>query len=370
MDSRSLHIIIAGGKTGGHLFPGIAVAQAARRCLSEAVILFVGTDHDFEITTLQRYGFPHKSIISAPIKGKNLLKKVWSLCIIGVSVLQAALIIRRFRPHVVLGVGGFSSFAVVFCAWLFRIPRAIQEQNSVPGITNRVLARFADRIFTAFKSTKGFDNPDKVLYTGNPVRRMPAAAAGSAKIRTAENRPEGLTILVTGGSQGAHSINKAVIDALNLIPDTTGLTVIHQTGTADAAWVKDRYQSLGITAETRAFFHDMPQRQDRADLVICRAGAGTLSELALKGLPAILIPFPYAADDHQASNARAVADAGAAVMLTEQTLTPGILAEQISRLTGDTEKLARMAAASRKLAMADADETIARELFRLARKRS
>ncbi len=360
-DLNKFNLVIAGGKTGGHLFPGIAVAQALKSENPHARILFVGTDAPFEISTLKTYGLNHKTIISKPIKGGSLMDKLTSSSLILVSLIQSLIILTRFKPDFVLGVGGFSSFAVVLAAWILRIPRAIQEQNSIPGITNRLLSRFANTIFTAFEPTKGMPINHKTQYVGNPVRRTsPRQGQNSNQDSNlgTDIKPGDFTILVTGGSQGAATINHAVIEALNLM-DLTRVHIIHQTGIPEESQIREAYDKLKVTSTVRAFFQDMPALQDRASLVITRAGASTISELSIKGVPAILVPFPYAADDHQTYNAKTLADKGAAILIADRDLTGQLLKETIQTLRTDKEKLKEMGIAFKQLAMPDADKIIA-----------
>jgi len=272
------------------------------------------------------------------------------------------IILARFKPDFVLGVGGFSSFAVVLAAWILRIPRAIQEQNSIPGITNRMLARFVDTIFTAFETTRGMDQNPKTRYVGNPIRQTssinPKDPSQESRSETAI-KPGDFTILVTGGSQGAASINNAFIEAVRLMDDLSQIHIIHQTGLADEAKIRKAYGKLSLGATVQAFFHDMPSLQDSASLVITRAGASTISELCIKGLPAILVPFPHAADDHQTFNAKILADKGAAILIADHKLTGPLLKETIQRLMADTKKLKQMKIAIKQLAMPNADTIIA-----------
>ncbi len=353
------NIIIAGGKTGGHLFPGIAVATALQRLSDDITVLFVGTQAPFEVNTLKKYNFAHTAIFSRPIKGGNLISKAGSIIMIIVSLFQSMILLKRIKPGFVLGVGGFSSFAVVLAAWILRIPTAIQEQNAFPGLTNRMLKKFARTIFTSFENTKGFTGNKKVRCIGNPMRRLqkdsPQDQTDIPNLDPAE-----FTLLVTGGSQGAKSINTHFISAMELMSKSAlKFNIIHQTGIADEAAIQKSYKQLNITATAKAFFHDMPQLQKIADLVITRAGAGTLSELCAKGKPAILIPFPHAADDHQTFNAKALEEQGAAIMIKDHELSGPLLKQTIERLVQDRSLLEQMSQQSQKLAMSDADEKIA-----------
>lgn len=361
------NIIIAGGKTGGHLFPGIAVAQALGRINPAVNILFVGTDAAFETQTLETYGYAHKAIISKPVKGGNIFSKAYSACILLVSLVQSLAIMASFKPDFVLGVGGFSSFAVVLSAWMLNIPTAIQEQNAIPGLTNRMLSKFSRTIFTAFKETKGLiDNP-KVQYVGNPVRKTdPVESRETLDLN--DFRKDRFTLLVTGGSQGARSINTAFMDALERMDNIDRFNIIHQTGKTDEENVRKGYDRLRVHATARAFFHNMPQLQDIADLVITRAGAGAISELCLKGLPAVLVPFPHAADDHQTFNARALEKEGAAIMIKDSDLTGQVLKETMERLINDRDACDRMAGKMRQMAMPGADEKIATHILNTKKK--
>ncbi len=360
------NLIVAGGKTGGHLFPGIAVAQALKAAAPNAGILFVGTNAPFEVSTLKTYGFRHKAIMAKPIKGGSLFSKLISIGFTLVSLIQSLMILIRFKPDFVLGVGGFSSFAVVMAAWILRIPRAIQEQNSIPGITNRLLSRFSDTIFTGFETTRGMDQNLKTRYVGNPIRQTsPTKLNGSGPQSNPPPQidPADFTLLVTGGSQGASSINQAFFQAMELIIESTDnlnhVHIIHQTGLADEAKLQQAYKKLGIRSTVQAFFQDMPALQDRADLVVTRAGAGTISEIALKGLPAILVPFPHAADDHQTFNAKILSNKGAAILIADPDLTGPLLKETLLGLMKDKKRLKQMGIAAKKLAMPDADKIIA-----------
>jgi len=360
--NRELNIIIAGGKTGGHLFPGIAIAQALEKIIkttSHGVnILFVGTNALFETQTLKKYGYSHKAIFSKPVKGGNIIYKIFAATTVLVSLIQSLMIMRAFKPDFVIGVGGFSSFAVIIAAWIFGIQTAIQEQNAFPGMTNSMLSKFTKTIFTSFQDTKGFiDNP-KVKYVGNPVRKADGIET-KEDLNLSSYDSNKFTILVTGGSQGAASINNAFMDALELMENPSQFNIIHQTGISEEALIRQKYKDLQISATARAFFHDMPQIQTMADLVITRAGAGIIAELCIKEVPAILIPFPYAADDHQAFNAKALEEQGAAIMIQEKNLNGQTLKTKTEELINNKEKLESMGRALKRLSMPDADAKIA-----------
>ena len=371
MDKQPLAVLIAGGKTGGHLFPGIAIARALQRRESNTRILFVGTGGAFEVATLEREGFCHEAIVSYGIKGKSLVEKIASLARVPLSVVQAAKIIRRFAPDMVIGVGGYSSGPVVLAARLFNRKTAIHEQNTIPGITNRILSRFVHTVFTSFQNTRGLDGGKRVIFTGNPIRRAADAAEPVAEPealpKASKEDRDPFTLLVTGGSQGASSINRAVVRAVQeMARFDEELLVIHQTGQRDEKEVGRAYQAMGITAVVKGFFHDMPAQQARADLIICRAGAGTLAEITALGKPSILVPYPHAADDHQRFNAAALADHGAAVMILDRDLSGEALSKAVLSLKNNPERLARMAEAAMQSAKPGADETIADIIMAMA----
>jgi UDP-N-acetylglucosamine--N-acetylmuramyl-(pentapeptide) pyrophosphoryl-undecaprenol N-acetylglucosamine transferase len=354
----TFRIIIAGGKTGGHLFPGIAVAQALEKQDPDTTLLFVGTNAHFEIQTLEKYGYAHTAILSRPVKGGSIFSKAFSMGLVGISLIQSIKIIQQFKPDFVLGVGGFSSFAVVLAAWLLKIPTAIQEQNAIPGMTNRWLSRFATLIFTAFKETRGLIHHPKVRHMGNPVRTTDFAGHAE-KTELIHFHPDRFTILVTGGSQGASSINTAFTDALALMDSTEGLNIIHQTGIRDEAAIQAKYADLKICATVQAFFHNMPELLRMANLAITRAGAGTISELLMAGLPAILVPYPHAADDHQTYNAEALENQEAAIMIKDADLNGDSLKHAMEFLINNPEKLWQMSIIQKKLAVPDAADRIA-----------
>lgn len=362
MINRPFKLIIAGGKTGGHLFPGIAIAQALERLSQNAKILFVGTRAPFETNTLQSYGYAHKAIYSKPIKGGSLLGKLISVSVISISLIQSLIIMKTIKPDFVIGVGGFSSFAVVLAAWLLNVPTAIQEQNAIPGLTNRMLARFAKTIFTSFEHTQGFANNPKVRYVGNPVRKT--ELTDPVKDSTSLNiDPNRFTLLITGGSQGASSINTAFLNALELMDDPNQFNIIHQTGIKEETLIQERYKQCNIKATAKAFFHNMPDIQKTADLIITRAGAGTLSELCILGKPAILVPFPHAADDHQTANAKMLEEKGAAIMIKDADLTGSGVKTMIETLIQDKPRRKKMGKALKALAMPDADLEIATHII-------
>ncbi len=365
--ARPVKIIIAGGKTGGHLFPGIAVAQALKDQVHNVQILFVGTGTPFEEQTLSTYGFTHAVIAARGIKGKGIRDKLSALARIPWSVFQAGQILFKFKPDLVLGVGGYSSGPVLMAARFMGILTAIQEQNAMPGITNRILSRMVHKIFISFRETKTLSTRPHTVHTGNPIRKT----SPLPEIPAPGNSPfpgDKFILLITGGSQGASSINKAVSDAVALLKNRSLYTIIHQTGKADQEQVAAKYQAMGVDATARAFFHDMPELQKKADLIICRAGAGTLSEITALGKPAVLVPYPHAADDHQRYNAMALENRGGAIMIADTDLTGSRLAALIEKLKENPEQRKQMARAAKNFGMPLARDTVAREIIHLISK--
>jgi UDP-N-acetylglucosamine--N-acetylmuramyl-(pentapeptide) pyrophosphoryl-undecaprenol N-acetylglucosamine transferase len=360
MQKKQLKVIISGGKTGGHLFPGIAIAQALQKLNKDTVLLFVGTDAPFEVQTLEKYGFEHKSIISKPVKSGSLLQKLLSGSLVAVSLIQAMMIIKKFKPAFVLGVGGFSSFAVVLAAKLMGVPCAIQEQNAFPGLTNRLLMLISDTVFTAFEHTKGWAGHPKVKYVGHPVRESSYIKVDQPESKKDKDK---ITILVTGGSQGAGSINSAFTEAIAMMKDKTYLNIIHQTGINNEEAIRQKYADMKVQAQVKAFFHNMPDIQGQADMAVTRAGAGTIAELCVHGLPAVLVPYPYAADDHQAYNAKALETVGAAVMIKDSELTGESLKQILEEFIKNKDKRENMANILKNMAKPDAAYTIAHHIL-------
>jgi UDP-N-acetylglucosamine--N-acetylmuramyl-(pentapeptide) pyrophosphoryl-undecaprenol N-acetylglucosamine transferase len=360
-------IVIAGGGTGGHLFPGITIAREFMTRNMKNSVLFVSTANPFERSALARAGFPLRQIKVAGIKGLSRWQKLKSLLLIPMAVIQAVRILVVFKPAMVVGVGSYSAGPVVLAAWLMRKRIVLHEQNILPGITNRVLARFAHRIYVSFENTAGNFDSRKVRITGNPVRHEIIKQSSASEIgrfeQTADHRP--LNVLITGGSQGAHSINMTMIDALPHLKTKEQLDIVHQTGADDEAAVKKAYQDHGIRGTVRAFFDDMDQRYRQADLIICRAGATTVAEVTAIGKGVIFVPFPFAADNHQVLNARALEAAGAAEMIEQKDLTPEILADRINRYQTDRQALKQMASKAGTLGKPEAARVIVDDMCEL-----
>ena len=359
-----LSVVIAGGGTGGHLFPGIAVAREIQRRVPGARVSFAGTSRGLEAKVVPAEGFELDVIRSAGIKGKSLGARLRGASLIVPSMWDAWQVISRRRPHVVVGVGGYSSGPIVMVAWLRGVRTLVLEQNAVPGLTNRLLARIVHAAAVTYEETlKHFQG--RGFVSGNPVRQeffAAAAAAPSTGLRA------GRRLLVLGGSQGAHILNVTMTTAVPaLMQRVPSLDVLHQTGARDLDEVRRAYQSAGVAARAESFLNPVAPEMAAADLVICRAGATTLAELAASGRPAVLIPYAAATDDHQRRNARVLVAAGAAAMVEESELSGDRLATLVSDLLDDDVRRLAMARAMHGQARPEAAGLIVARLLELAR---
>ena len=357
-----MRMMITGGGTGGHLFPGVAVAEEVLHSVARSKVLYVSTDRETDSKVLKDRSFPFVALKSQGIKGKSLVKKLAALFALPMSLWDAWGIISKFRPDVVLGVGGYVTGPVLLAAWLKRIPTCIHEQNSVPGLANRILAKIVRKIFISIPGSEKCFPAKKCVYTGNPVRKEVRALAGG------EKRNESFTLVVMGGSLGAHSINTMMIEGVRLIKRTppTGMNIIHQTGRQDTQKVREAYEEAGIPAKVASFFTQMPFVLAKADLVVARAGATSLAELTVMGKPMILVPYPYAADNHQEVNADWLVEAGAAIKCNESETTGMDLAKVILDLAENDSKREKMANMAHKLGEPNAAKNIVRQCQDLA----
>lgn len=343
-----LRLMIAGGGTGGHLFPGVALAEELKARDPDAVVRFVGTARGIEARVLPELGWDLALIEVSGLKTVGVLGKLKGLVRLPKALWQARRAVKQFRPDAVIGVGGYASGPVLLMARLNGRPTAVCEQNSIPGMTNKLLGRVVRRVFLAFAESRRFFKAKKVALIGNPVRRELAARLVAAAAEPRGDRP--VTVLVSGGSQGAVAVNDLASEALIALARERAVGIVHQTGTADEARIAARYRDAGVEADVRAFIKDMAGAYAQADLVVCRAGATTVAELAIAGKPAIFIPYPFAADNHQELNAREMAEAGAAQMFRQRELTADKLAAAIEPLLADEGARARMSDRMRALA--------------------
>jgi UDP-N-acetylglucosamine--N-acetylmuramyl-(pentapeptide) pyrophosphoryl-undecaprenol N-acetylglucosamine transferase len=341
-----LRVLITGGGTGGHLFPGVAIAREFQRRDPAAAILFVGTGRPLEAKVLPAAGIRQAVVTVRGLKGMGLWHKLRTLLRLPLSVVQAAGIVWRFAPRAVIGVGGYAAGPVCLAAYLLGKPVFLQEQNLLPGITNRLLARCARRIYLTFADSEEHFPPHKTRLTGNPVREAILQIALGVEAPRHPQAP--FTVLIMGGSQGAHGINAAVMEMLAAEGAWREFSFMHQTGADDREAVRRAYAAAGVAAEVEAFFDDMARRYNAADLVICRAGATTVAELTCVGRAAIFVPFPHAADNHQERNAETLVAAGAAEMIREAELNGARLGERLTFYRDHPVQLAHMASSSRR----------------------
>lgn len=355
-DERVIRLLVTGGGTGGHLFPAIAAAEAMTRRFPKTQVLFVGTGRRIDSSSLARYGFMSKTIHCQGLKGKGVLARLKALLLLPVSLGEALWHILCFRPHLVFGVGGYVTGPVVAAARMVGCPAIIHEQNSIPGLANRKLGALTTRICLSLPGSEAYFPVGKTVLTGNPVRQQILELASSQ----GTNSEGCVRLLILGGSLGAHRVNELVVEALTqhreLFPAT--IEVIHQTGPADEEMVRSAYNRAGLKAEVAAFFADMAGVYSRSDLLISRAGATTLAEIAVLGKPALLIPYPYAADAHQDRNGRYYEQSGGARVLVEKELSGEKLASELAALVADPGRRQSMAAAMRSMGQPDAAERI------------
>ncbi len=367
--ASGLRILIAGGGTGGHVFPALAIQAAIARIQPHATFLFVGTEHGLESRVMPANGLKLETIWIAGFARKRILSNLSLPFKLLVSIWQSVLILRRYRPHVAIGSGGYVMGPILWASRLLGIPTLIQEQNSLPGVTTRKLARHASAICLGYEDAKKHLDTEKIHVTGNPVRAQLLAAtvgaAGKTKWNLLADRP---TLLVFGGSLGARSLNMAVADIL--IDLLKSWNLIWQTGKSG---VPD-HASKSLMREAVAsrklvvleFIENMPEAYASAELAVCRAGAMTLAELAIAGLPAVLVPFPHAADDHQSANAKSVEHAGAAIVVADHELSGMKLMSLLGQLKSDHETLDSMRVAMKSLARPNAADEIAQIALALA----
>src|SRR5215212_1234631 len=358
-----LRVVIAGGGTGGHLYPGIAVARELIARVPDAIVSFAGTLKGIESRVVPREGFALDVMRSGGLKGKSTAERVRGIGLLPLGGADAWALLSRRRPHVVIGVGGYSSGPVVALAALRGIPTLLLEQNAVPGLTNRTLAPLVRAAAVTFAATLPYFR-GKGFVSGNPVRStfLDDDVAG---LRDARDAPVG--VLIFGGSQGAHAINLAALAAApELARAGTRLAITHQTGERDLELVREGYLGAGVAARVEPFLYEMDREMKAAHVIVCRAGATTLAEITAAGRASLLVPLPTATDDHQRRNAEVLARAGAAEVIDQRELSGARVAAAVLALVGDPERRARMAAAARSLARPDAARVIVDRALELA----
>jgi UDP-N-acetylglucosamine--N-acetylmuramyl-(pentapeptide) pyrophosphoryl-undecaprenol N-acetylglucosamine transferase len=358
-----MKVMIAGGGTGGHVFPGIAVAEELRRVRKDAEILFVGSRRGLEAVAVPEAGFKIRYILARGFPRRAWWR--WPVAALAtiIGLLQAVWLVGEERPDVVLGTGGYVSVPVALAAWIWRRPLLIQEQNSIPGLANRWLSRVADEVHLSFVEARTyFARKDHLKVTGNPIRAYVLSGEKGAAYSEFGLQPGRPTIFVFGGSRGAHRINEAALEAMKRLKGRVDVQWILQTGREDLEWATKVVQSSELPARVLPFLTKIHLAYAAADLVVCRSGAMTLAEIAACGTPAILVPYPYAAHDHQRVNASNLVDRGAAAMILDHELTGDRLAKEIAHWLSDRPALSQMSSNARRFARPDAAEKIARSI--------
>lgn len=363
-----MRILVAGGGTGGHIYPALAIAAAVRRREPAAEFLFVGTSHGMEADLVPRAGYPLKTIHLYGFQRRLSLRNVGNLFWTLKSLWDVRKILREFRPDAAVGTGGYVCGPVIWAAARAGVPTLIQEQNAFPGVTNRILGRVADAVALGYaEAGPAFaGRRAKVEVTGNPVRQDLLTADRTAAYRQFGFSPTARTLLVMGGSQGARSINRAALDLHRNLAGRKDIQILHITGKTDYNDIIHSLASGGLPDNDRAagrlvvpYLHEMPAALAMADLAVSRAGAIGLAELTLRGVPSILVPYPFASENHQEINARALERRDAAIVVRDAELTGAVLGDLVGKLILDGERLRKMAAAAASMGHPHAAETIA-----------
>jgi len=360
---RPIKIVFAGGGTGGHVYPALAVSDALRELIGDFEALFIGTRTGLEATVVPEASYQVRFIHARGFRGRGVVHKVLTLAGIAVGVLQALWIVAAFRPDLVFGAGGYASAAVVLAASFLRKTIVLQEQNSVPGMTNRMLASRAARIYLGFeRAARTFGDHPGLVVTGNPLRRSILSDVEGDPREAFGLGGRGPVLLVFGGSQGSHSLNHAAVDFFLRRPTVEG---IMQTGRRDYGWVRDRLRDAGGRVFVSQYISNIHVAYRAADVALARAGALSVSELSAVGLPSILVPYPHAADDHQVLNAGVLVEAGGAVMIRDDELSGETLDTAFSAVLDDPQRLPLMREALSTVARRDAAGRIAGDICAL-----
>ncbi|MCB0326688.1 MAG: undecaprenyldiphospho-muramoylpentapeptide beta-N-acetylglucosaminyltransferase [Bdellovibrionales bacterium] len=346
-----MRLLIAAGGTGGHVIPALALAKKVKKKCPLAEIQFVGTSQGFEATAVPKEGFALQYIEIKGMKGYGFLSKVFRLALLPKAFWQSFCLLKKFQPDIVFGLGGYVSGPLLLLASFSKAYTAILEPNAASGFSNRWLGKFCDRVFVAFDCVAKDFSPKKVMYTGNPLREE------ILEVVAPDYEKKPWCILVFGGSQGARSINQAVVEMLASDPQCKKYHWIHQTGKHDFEWVRSAYENAGVDAQVKVFFEDMAQVYRESHVVIARSGSSVLEILAV-GRPSVLIPYPYAADQHQKKNAQYIEEIGAAIVVMDENVRSGQLHESLKSMLSQSEKLKRMSEAATRGKKIDASECI------------
>lgn len=367
-----MKVILSGGGTGGHIYPALTIADNIKKIAPDTEIIFVGTEQGLEKDIVPRYGYPLKFIEVAGFKRSLSFDTIRSACKLLSGLMDAYRIVKEEKPDLVIGTGGYVCGPIVFMAAAKGIPSCIQEQNAMPGVTNKILSKFVKKVFLGYKEAgKYFKGSAELVYTGNPIRSEILANKKADALVELGLDPKKKTILVSGGSRGAQSINKAMQEVELALSDRSEVQILHATGEANYEKYMaelEKKGKLGKNITVKPYLHNMPVALAAADLAIFRAGAIGLAELMAKGVPSVLVPYPYATANHQEYNARAVETQGAAQVIIDKELTGEKLLETIERLLLEPEELEKMAVVAKKLGKPRAGAEIAKQALELAKK--
>lgn len=366
-----MKIVIAGGGTGGHIFPALAVAKELEKTIPDLKVTFVGTTRGLEARVIPKAGYDLRFIRSEGLVGKNIFNTVKSIMKIPLSLSDSYELLKELEPDLVLGVGGYSSGPLVLCARMLGIPSMIHEQNTLPGLANKILGKFVDTVAVTYHESMKYFPQCKTYLTGNPIREEILKGDRESGYRNFSLDRECFTIFVFGGSAGAGSINKAVGEALEYLESLKDkIQFLHQTGERDCDAMKEVYRSRGFKGTVIPFAYEMAEAYAVADLIISRAGATTLAELTACGKAAILVPYPYAAANHQEINARKLWDMGASQMLLDRDLNGKTLADLIKHLIEDPDAIGEMERISKSLGSSDAARKVVELIMGLLKKKT
>lgn len=372
---KIMKIIVSGGGTGGHIYPALTLIRTLQQKVDKLEVLYVGTHAGLEADIIPKENIPFATVdlqgFKRSLSPDNILRAARAIKGVG----KAMGIVRKFEPDVVVGTGGYVCGPVLMAASLLGIPALIQEQNVIPGITNKILSKFVDKIATGYQEANAAFPASKVIFTGNPIRSEVMAKKQRTDYEQFGLKADRRTILVSGGSRGARTINRAMVDVLKHYAGRDDVQILHATGKGEYEDILNRIAAAGLDLQNsdnikvKPYLYNMPQAMAITDLAVFRAGATGLAELTAKGVPAILVPYPYAAENHQEHNARAVERAGAAKVILNKDLTAPLLIDTIDELLAHPDRLAAMAEASHRLGRPEAADTISELIIELARSR-
>jgi UDP-N-acetylglucosamine--N-acetylmuramyl-(pentapeptide) pyrophosphoryl-undecaprenol N-acetylglucosamine transferase len=352
-------VVVAGGGTGGHLYPALALTEELKERYPHIEVAFLGSDRGIESRVIPKEGYPLRIIDVEGFVGKPFFKKLRALWKLTKAINQSYRYLQELQPQIVIGSGGYVSFPPVLSAWLLRIPTLIIEQDAMPGVANRLLGRIVNAICISNQEAIKHFPRQKTYLTGSPIRKRILKGSKRSALKIFSLKEGLFTVFVFGGSSGAHSINTAMVDALQWLLDLKeDVQFLHQTGSDDYEFVKDAYRSYGFYGTVTPFIYQMPEAYAVADLVVCRAGASTISELCATGKPSILIPYPHATSSHQLRNALRLEAMGASVVIQDRELSGERLAGEIKRLIRDENRRAEMRHKALASAKVDATERI------------